>query len=390
MNYAEYFIQTNLIYLNSGTVSRTPESVIKRVQHELTDFEKNPTRGFLEAYPRLWQLQTDLAIFFGAKAKDLFLRQNITAALNTFVFSYPWTNGEILVTNYEYGACVNLIKVAANQKGLSVRIIDLPDPASLSEKNLVSSIVKNFRPETRGILLSHVCTGNGLVLPIQAVAEETRRRDIVCMVDGAHAPGSIPLDFSQFSNIDFYGGNLHKWMMGPKGTGFGWMPARVRDKLNFCHGGWSSFTIEAFCQDFGGGDVRVANLLPVGTLDVATYYGLDELLKFWNKIGPENIYKRIYELQSFLEQEFDKHIAWEKASPPKGPMRGPLLAYYLPESLVERNTNLIRELADDIGVQVNITKTCNRPTIRFSPHIYNTEAEISTAIERLRTYKARA
>ena len=81
-------------------------------------------------------------------------------------------------------------------------------------------------------------TSNGDILPLDKIGEICKRKGARVVVDGAHAPGAMTLDFRECQNIDFYGGNLHKWMMGPSGTGFGWINPNSKDIIQPLTAGW--------------------------------------------------------------------------------------------------------------------------------------------------------
>jgi len=233
----EFFdLDPSLIYLNSGTHSICPRSVLEAVTRYQRDYERNPTQGLLQAWGRLWRVQLELAAFFHADAADLFLRPNVTAALNDFILSLPLSDKtEILYSDLEYGAIINVCRLRAERDGFRLRSFRFPvDPAQTSgmaEADWVDLIASEIRPETGLLLISHINCVNGLVLPIDPIGRMAREKGVVLVVDGAHGPGSIDLDFRRLTNVDCYGGNLHKWMMGPKGTAFGWVSKRCQDHI---------------------------------------------------------------------------------------------------------------------------------------------------------------
>jgi selenocysteine lyase/cysteine desulfurase len=165
------------------------------------------------------------------------------------------------------------------------------------------------------------------------------------------------------------------------------MPKAVREKLEFGFGSWASFGYPPFYQNFGSGDWRVASLLPAGCFGVAPFFALEQMLEFWQNIGAHKIRERIFALQSFLEMEADKELGWQKASPPAGKMRGPLLAYWLPEILKPHGDRLFAKMPLDIGVQIHAPIVLGKHVMRFTPHIYTTEAEIKEGIKRIKRIK---
>ncbi len=200
------------------------------------------------------------------------------------------------------------------------------------------------------------------------------------MVDGAHATGALEVvDFGKLGDVDFYGGNFHKWMMGPKGTGYGWVNKRHQDTLTPLMAGWNTFESGPPFDCFGDGQRFASRFLMTGCHDFAPFLALGDMLDFWNKHGVADIRARIRELQAVMEREVARRMGWVPVSPPAGELRGPLLAYHLPTKLEDKGYWLLKEVHDRFGVQVSMTKFKGRWCMRFSPHIHIEEEDIDRA-----------
>src|SRR5690348_16175777 len=108
---SEFDLDESLIYLNSGTQSICPRNVLEAVVRHLHAYERNPTDHLIHSWENLWKTQSELAEFLGARPQDLFLRPNVTLAMNSFVLGARLPHdGEILVSDTEYQAVVNVCR----------------------------------------------------------------------------------------------------------------------------------------------------------------------------------------------------------------------------------------------------------------------------------------
>ena len=403
MEFREWFdLDPGLVYLNSGSVAIAPRLVTDAKVAHYREYERNPAHSLWNTWPKLWEVQGLLAEFLGASRENLFMRPNVTQAMSAFLLGIDSLGaGEILVSDHEYGAIVNTCRYRAERDGLSVRTFawagapgtsgkSLGRPlGSFNADDLVERVVSELRPETRLLLLSHVLTTQGTVLPIARIARETRKRGVILAVDGAHATGAFTmgLESPELEHLDFYGGNLHKWAMGPKGTGYGWVHPRLQDRIHSIDGGWTVFDSPPPFDVFGGGSRFQGRLLMSSSQDFSSFFAIRELSEFWKTIGAESIYARRAQLRLYARAcAMELLPAWEFCSPSAGAQEGPLLTWRLPEHLQHRGRSLMADLIERHRIQVMINRIGESWCLRIAPALHNREEEIERAFRVIASY----
>ncbi len=213
-------LDPEVTFLNHGSFGATPRAVLEEQTTIQRRIEREPLYFFDHCYQvELDQAREALARFVGAQAAHLAFVVNATTGVNTVLRSLRLGPGDqLLVTNHEYNACRNAIEAVAADRGAEVVIAPIPFPVR-SEEEVVGAILGRVTSSTRLLLVDHVTSQTGLVLPVGRIVNELRNSATEVLVDGAHAPGMVALDLDELGAA-YYTGNCHKWLCAPKGAAF--------------------------------------------------------------------------------------------------------------------------------------------------------------------------
>jgi isopenicillin-N epimerase len=213
-------LDPTITFLNHGAFGATPRVVLEKQNEFRAQMEAEPLRFFVrELEPLLDAARKELAEFIGADIAGLAFVPNATTAVNSVLRSLDFDKfDELLVTTQEYNASRNVLDYVANVNGAKVVVADVPFPMD-SPDVVVERVLEKVTDRTRLLLIDHVVSQTAVIFPVERIVRELTDRGIDTLVDGAHAPGSIPLNVHAIGAA-YYTGNLHKWVCAPKGAAF--------------------------------------------------------------------------------------------------------------------------------------------------------------------------
>ena len=233
--------------VNHGSYGATPRSVMAAQDAWRQRMEAAPTRFMMRDVPPATRAAAArLAGFLGARPQDTVFVENATVGCNAVLGSFPLAAGdEVLVLSHGYGAVIKAARHVCARAGARVTEAVVPFPRPDPDA-VVAGITAAITSRTRLAVLDHITSASGLELPVAAMVAACRAHGVPVLVDGAHAPGQVPLDVPSIG-ADWYVGNCHKWLFAPKGAGFLWAAPHRQDGLHpvtISHGYGDGFLAE--------------------------------------------------------------------------------------------------------------------------------------------------
>ncbi|MBD2508061.1 aminotransferase class V-fold PLP-dependent enzyme [Nostoc muscorum FACHB-395] len=363
-------LDSTVTFLNHGSFGACPKQVLEFQQRLRSQLEHEPLRFFgREWEPLLDDARSKLAAFVDADVQDLVFVPNATTGVNSVLRSLTFSpEDEILTTNHEYNACRNALDFIASRTGARVVVAKLPFPID-SPQQVIAAVIERVSPKTRLALLDHVTSQTGLIFPIQELAKDLQQRGVDTLVDGAHAPGMIPLDLREIG-ATYYSGNCHKWLCAPKGAAFLYVR---RDKqseirpLTISHGTNSPRTDKSrFQLEFDW----------TGTDDPTAYMCVPEAIAFMGSLLPggwTELRQQNHQLVLQGRRLLCEALEVQPLCPEE--MIGSMAVVPMPTTLENRDFMSVHdELFDKFGIQVQVMPWQEQPRllVRISAQIYNT------------------
>ena len=285
-----------VVYMNVGTYGIMPEPALAAFQEIQTEFERRGVAAGPNLYEKVMATRLRIAALIGADADEIAFTRNATDGINLVLAGIDWRPGdEVIITDEEHEAVNHPTLYLKQTKGIVVKRL----PVSPQDDVMLARLEEAVTDRTRLVLMSLVSCESGTRLPAQAISAWAAARGILTLFDGAQASGAVSVDVRALG-FDFYTSNGHKWLSGPKGSGFFYGRRDKLTALSPAHVGAGSLekvdlieqTVEAFAT---------AQRFEFGTRALPIQAGVGCSLDWFEGLGWQNVYNHIHALSDHLK-----------------------------------------------------------------------------------------
>lgn len=369
-----FLVRRDITFLNHGSYGACPRPVFETYQSWQRELERQPVE-FLGRRTRdlLAEARAALAEYLGTAADNVVFTPNVTWAINAVAHSLDLRPGdEVLATDLEYGAVDRTWRYYCAKHGS--RYINQPItlPVTTAE-TFVDELWAGVTERTRVISISHITSSTALILPVAAVCRRARAAGILTVIDGAHAPGQIDLNLDELG-ADFYGGNCHKWLCAPKGSGFLFARPERQQMLEPLIISWG------YQAEVPGPSLFLDHFERTGTGDPAAYLSVPAAIAFQR----EHDWPRVRAACHRLAGEMRARILALTGLPPIAPDSSEWWAQMcaLPLPLLDAR-RLKDRLWDEYQVEIPVSSRHDRTLMRVSIQAYNDQEDVNRLMEAL-------
>ncbi len=368
----QFLLTPGLCVMNAANLCPSSSPVLESMYNNTREVDQDPSmdnRARMTAGKEA--VRKLLAEFLRVTPEEIIITRNTSEANNLVSNGIDLKAGdEVIVFSDNHPSNLQAWQEKSKRFGFTIRTVQQVNPHPGLEF-YVKAFEKEITARTKVLALTHLTSTVGDMLPVKEVCRIGAEKGILSLVDGAQTLGVMDVDLSDMQP-DFYSASSHKWPCGPKEVGVLYVNKRSHTKI------WGTI-FSAYT-----GSVGLSKTFEgFGQRDEAAIIAFGEALKFQTKIGRKEIEGRARELAQALMEGLRK-IEGVKVWTHADPARSVAVVSFLPGNLNVRNLSGALYTRDRIA---GMTRGgADRGGLRFSPHIYNSMAEVERVLNAIKRY----
>ena len=370
-NLREHFLlKPGLTYFNHGSQGACPRVVLEAAQEWQRIFASYPCDFGRTHGNAIHDARRDLAVYLGAEPNNLVYVVNATTGINIVARALDLNPGdEVLTTDHEYGAIERTWKFNCDKYGAKLVHVSIPVPVT-SPEQVVEAVWSAVTSRTKVLTFSHISSPTAWILPAKELVRRAQQAGIITVIDGAHAPGQIPLALDELG-AEFYTGNCHKWMMSPAGSAFLYARADVQNLIEPLVVSWG----------WGNEEPRITPFVDEqqnqGTRDMSAFLAVPVAIDFMREHEWDKVRARCHDLVTYARREIQARTGIAPLTPEDGMWYSQMNSIPLPECEPGELGGWLRE---EHNLEIPVFRWQDHVVMRLSVQGYNTQEEVDRLV----------
>lgn len=363
-------ITERLVYLNHAAVSPLPTPTIKATEAQLHDVFENGSMHFRQWLSVKEEARRLLASLLGARPEQVAFMRNTSDSLSTVANGLRWKAGDNIVTfRHEFPSNIYPWLRLRDTHGVEIRMCG--ERNGRVDQEEMCNLIDN---RTRLVAISQVQFASGFRANIARLAEATRQKDALLVVDVIQGLGVVPTNVEQ-EGIDVAAGAGHKWLLTPEGVGYLYLSDRARERIEPTLVGWVSVQSPEDYDNFDQPWNRCTLAWETGTGPNALIHGLKASLELLASVGTKRISNYLEELTDYLCERLEG-LAYDLVSSRTPEDKSQIVCIKHRNGL--SSMELYRRLAEQ-----DIITAPRGDRLRIAPHFYNNHEDIERLVSAL-------
>lgn len=387
--HGEFELTRDEVHLSGFLLAPHPRSVREAIEMYRRALDENPVKA-LKQFLRTAEADVcrAAAAYLEVEPGEIALTDSTTMGLGVVYGGLRLREGqEILTTTHEHYATDESLRLRAERTGAVFRRVPLYDrPEAVTEEQLVQNLLKEVTPRTRVVAVTWVHSSSGVKLPIRPIADALARVNaeraeedrVLLSVDGVHGLGVEDASLPQLG-CDIFISGCHKWMLGPRGTGFVWARPHAWRSLVATIPTFYSPAVRIWAKDTPPQELPPGPLMTPGGFHSFEYrWALGKAFELHQRLGRQNVAARIHALNRQIKEGLAKMPHIRLRTPMADELSAGIICFEVEGMTPVDAVHRLEERRVIATVTPYVTKY-----VRLAPSLLNTTGDMEVALREI-------